>query len=584
MSRFNACRLLAVLTIACLGWSGLADARPARVGQIPNGSKFRCASCHVNPSGGGALTPFGTEINQNYLNPSGGSGRVDWNAALAMLDSDGDGVSNGRELGDPGGAFTQGGNFTPDPNIKPTNPGDRNDFAQLPGDKAPRATSVMIGNMTIDADVKNPPVPTGMQTLSIRFNAPLVVSKTDSSSGSDPGSGTDIMPSEASGGIELVNTQVMIYPTALMATASNWAVSDDKMTFTVTLNLPENETYQLIIGNPSASQQYFFGTVALSDAVVSGRAMLPEGFALSDEPGPGLAVLIDSEAYSDLLAVVDDSDDLPLGQFFGQLIEGGLATIVRISHFGSLESLPEQLAFELKHVPDGSYILSLNQSAVGAEGDLVDLSAVVGLDAMGTIDSANLIRVANGVSVTGLQVALQSESEIEPEKTSIQQVRVERIDADNNRFFVQSDGREVTVSVTVATPGDTTSIGTLFATTTDASNDPNEILSRLFDQGMIPGIGFFSFNQLMAGDTVSILGFSGSAGAIRALIVLRHSASAIIGDLNGDDEVNFADFLLFAAAFGKGVGDEGYNPKADLNNDNEVNFSDFLLFAANFGN
>ena len=581
MSRFNACRLLAVLTIACLGWSGLADARPARVGQIPNGSKFRCASCHVNPSGSGALTPFGTEINQNYLTSIGGSGRVDWNAALAMLDSDGDGVSNGRELGDPDGAFTPGGNFTPDPNIKPTNPGDRNDFAQLPGDKAPRATSVMIGSMTINADVKNPPVPTGMQTLSIRFNAPLVVSKTDSSSGSDPGSGTDIMPSEASGGIELVNTQVMIYPTALMTTASNWAVSDDKMTFTVTLNLPENETYQLIIGNPSASQQYFFGTVALSDAVVSGRAMLPAGFALSDEPGPGLAVLIDSEAYSDLL---DDSDDLPPGQFFGQIIEGGLATIVRISHFGSLESLPEQLAFELKHVPDGSYILSLNQSAVGAEGDLVDLSAVVGLDAMGTIDSANLIRVANGVSVTGLQVALQSESEIEPEESSIQKVRVERIDADNNRFFVQSDGREVTVSVTVATPGDTTSIGTLFATTTDASNDPNEILSRLFDQGMIPGIGFFSFNQLMAGDTVSILGFSGSAGAIQALIVLRHSASAIIGDLNGDDEVNFADFLLFAAAFGKGVGDEGYNPKADLNNDNEVNFSDFLLFAANFGN
>ena len=215
---------------------------------------------------------------------------------------------------------------------------------------------------------------------------------------------------------------------------------------------------------------------------------------------------------------------------------------------------------------------------------MVDLSAVVGLDAMGTIDSAKLIRVANGVSVTGLQVALQPDSEIELEETSIQKVRVKRIDADDNRFFVQSDGREVTVFVEVATPGDTTSIGTLFATTTDASNDPNEILSSLVGQGMIPGIGFFSFNQLMAGDTVSILGFPVSDSAIRALIVLRHSASAIVGDLNGDNQVNFADFLLFAAAFGKGVGDAGYNPKADLNNDNEVNFADFLLFAANFGN
>ena len=546
MSWFNVCRLLAVLTIACFGWSGLADARAFRVGQIPNGSKFRCASCHVNSNGGGALTPFGTEINQNYLRSDGS---VNWNAALAMLDSDGDGVSNGQELGDPDG------NNTTDPSIKLTNPGDANDFVQLSDDKDPRATSVMIGTRTINADVRNPPVPTGRQSLEITFDKRLRAVR-------------DSVP-------------VMIYPLRENLVEA-WDISADSLKLTATLNLPENATYQMIIGNPFASvqQQYFFGTVALSDAVVSGTAMLPAGFTLSGEPG-GWAMLMDSEAYSDLLSFVDNSDDQPLGQFLGEILERGLSSIVRISHIDVRESYPEQLAFALKHVPDGSYILGLNQSAVGAEGDKVELSAFVGLNAMGQIDSDALIRVANGASTTGLQVALQSE--IEPEEISIQQVRVDRIEADNNRFFVQSDGREVAVSVTVATPGDTTSTGTLFFMATDASHDLNDIVSRLVE-GMIPGTDFFSFNQLMVGDTVSILGFSGSDDAIQALFVLRHPTTEGDPDLNADGQVDFADFLLFAAAFGKGVGDEGYNSKADLNGDNAVNFADFLLFAAAFGN
>ena len=548
MSWFTVCRLLAVLTIACFGWSGLADARAFRVGQIPNGSKFRCASCHVNSNGGGALTPFGTEINQNYLRSDGS---VNWNAALAMLDSDGDGVSNGRELGDPDG------NNTTDPSIKLTNPGDANDFVQLSDDKSPRATSVMIGTRTINADVRNPPVPTGRQSLVVTFDKRLHAVR------------------------DSANVPVMIYPLRENLVEA-WDISADSLKLTATLNLPENATYQMIIGDLFASvqQQYFFGTVALSDAVVSGTAMLPAGFTLSGEPG-GSAILMDSEAYSDLLSMVDDSDDQPLGQFFGQLLEGTLSSIIRVSHIDVRESYPEQLAFELQHVPDGSYILGLNQSAVGAEGDKVELSAFVGLDAMGTIDSNNLIRVANGASETGLQVALQSE--IEPEEISIQQVRVERVEADNNRFFVQRDGRVVTVSVTVATPGDTTSIGTLFFMATDASNDLNDIESRLVE-GMIPGTDFFSFNQLMVGDTVSILGFSGSDDAIQALFVLRHPTTEGDPDLNADGQVDFADFLLFAAAFGKGMGDEGYNSKADLNGDNAVNFADFLLFAAAFGN
>lgn len=64
-----------------------------------------CITCHNNPDGGGGcdappcFNPFGSAFNAN--------GRV-WDDTLAMLDSDGDGYSNGIELGDPTGTWRVG--------------------------------------------------------------------------------------------------------------------------------------------------------------------------------------------------------------------------------------------------------------------------------------------------------------------------------------------------------------------------------------------------------------------------------------------------------------------------------------------
>ncbi|MGE0786095.1 MAG: MopE-related protein [Sandaracinaceae bacterium] len=66
------------------------------------GTERPCITCHNNPNGGaGCMTPpcfnpFGMAFNAN--------GRV-WNATLAMMDSDGDGFTNGEELGDPLGTW-----------------------------------------------------------------------------------------------------------------------------------------------------------------------------------------------------------------------------------------------------------------------------------------------------------------------------------------------------------------------------------------------------------------------------------------------------------------------------------------------
>ena len=54
-------------------------------------------------------------------------------------------------------------------------------------------------------------------------------------------------------------------------------------------------------------------------------------------------------------------------------------------------------------------------------------------------------------------------------------------------------------------------------------------------------------------------------------------------DLDGDGNVNFADFLTFASKFGSRLGQERYDARCDLNGDGQIDFDDFLIFADSFG-
>ncbi len=100
-----------------------ALARPARVNQIPNGDVFRCLTCHEQ-SNGGTRNAFGLQVEQTLIG-SGSTATVDW-PAVAPLDADGDGLTNGEELADPDGDGTPGGGSV-------SNPGDAND----PGEADP---------------------------------------------------------------------------------------------------------------------------------------------------------------------------------------------------------------------------------------------------------------------------------------------------------------------------------------------------------------------------------------------------------------------------------------------------------------
>ena len=55
-------------------------------------------------------------------------------------------------------------------------------------------------------------------------------------------------------------------------------------------------------------------------------------------------------------------------------------------------------------------------------------------------------------------------------------------------------------------------------------------------------------------------------------------------DLDGSGLVDFSDFLLFAASFGKTQGQDGFVDSHDLDASGAIDFGDFLIFAAAFGN
>ena len=110
--------LALVATMLCLS----AEARSFRVAMLPqpDGDRFSCMTCHLG--NGGPRNAFGLDV-QRFVTPGG---RQDFWPQVFNLDSDGDGVSNGRELGDADGdgiqdeGITQAMIFSPaDPNSFP---------------------------------------------------------------------------------------------------------------------------------------------------------------------------------------------------------------------------------------------------------------------------------------------------------------------------------------------------------------------------------------------------------------------------------------------------------------------------------
>ncbi|MCA9540901.1 MAG: hypothetical protein KC620_18500, partial [Myxococcales bacterium] len=127
-------RWLPFLLISAM--AATAQARGYRIDQVPGGYRFECYMCHVRATWN--LTSFGRDVlnhllhEEDYPDPEalpenlyiGEEGNVDW-AIVALLDSDGDGYTNGEELGDPMGLFVQ---HDPQPDFPFTRPDRPEDF------------------------------------------------------------------------------------------------------------------------------------------------------------------------------------------------------------------------------------------------------------------------------------------------------------------------------------------------------------------------------------------------------------------------------------------------------------------------
>ena len=100
--------------------------RSFRVSKVPYGSKYSCNTCHTN-GGGTPRNSFGLDV-ESRVTPNGTE--VFWGPELAALDSDGDGFTNGEELQDPDGLWSEGSPNPGDPALV-THPGNPNDFPTL---------------------------------------------------------------------------------------------------------------------------------------------------------------------------------------------------------------------------------------------------------------------------------------------------------------------------------------------------------------------------------------------------------------------------------------------------------------------
>ena len=274
--RFGWCVLLAVLAVGLGVWD--VDARSFRVAQVPNANKFGCNTCHTS-GGGTPRNPFGLEVQTNFLV----NGNVNWGPALAALDSDNDGFTNGQELGDPNGTGT------PNPSATATHPGDPDSKPQQQPPGPQSSDDPFVESVTLAGKVllpgANPPVPAGPQPFEVALKVPLVPALNEAG---DP---------IVEGNIPVFRNFYIVPVPNLFKQASDIVVSPDGKMLTATVDLAANTTYQTVAVSAPLTEnervrEYYVGTTELSDATISGGVMLPPDFAAEDIVPDLLQVLL----------------------------------------------------------------------------------------------------------------------------------------------------------------------------------------------------------------------------------------------------------------------------------------------------
>lgn len=72
------------------------------------------------------------------------------------------------------------------------------------------------------------------------------------------------------------------------------------------------------------------------------------------------------------------------------------------------------------------------------------------------------------------------------------------------------------------------------------------------------------------------------ASLVACFVKQTRAEDPIVGDLNGDGEVNLIDLVTLAALYGTTSADAEWNPIADLNTNNIVDLQDLVILGQNW--
>ena len=280
-------------------------------------------------------------VESGFLNGMGASATVNWNAGLAALDSDGDGATNGEELGDPGG------DGVPVDGAVVTNPGDA--ASTPPPEGLIQVLSFTIAGQELAEDASNPPVDAGDREVVIRFAEPVAFEPSEDGPPVFDNLGVGFAPYMGIG-----------------EEVTNLSISGDGRTLTATVFLVENTAYQVLVGpaDPGSfdeRQVYYVGTSELPDVSITGRAIYPEDLAGRAGEGLAVVVLLDLERY-ELLQEEAQGFKPALARILAEASasrvreepeaeDAETVALVRMTGIGSGGR------YELKFVPDGEYVL-----------------------------------------------------------------------------------------------------------------------------------------------------------------------------------------------------------------------------------
>jgi len=99
---------------------------------------------------------------------------------------------------------------------------------------------------------------------------------------------------------------------------------------------------------------------------------------------------------------------------------------------------------------------------------------------------------------------------------------------------------------------------------------------------LVVDYGSTDLNISVSGTLPTVL-LDSASGTITYNKTDGYFSNKILGDIDGDGDVDGFDFGTFALAFGSTEGEPRYNPEADLDHDGDVDKFDFGTFALNFG-